>query len=166
MNKTYKFILIAVCLLSLATFSGNALADIVYVDALGGVGGNTVNAGTGSATDWYNTSNAADGLWRLRTGFANNDSFALGTPGNEVYEATGTTSGEDVMPIITTISGLTPGSLYDVNVVYWSSHDNTNNQSWNVRAGFSLDNILFYDRLGLNSAYSWNTDRKNRKRPR
>lgn len=144
-----KKVLVTLLLVGLLSLPAHAL---VYVDALGGEGGNTVNAATGSATDWFNTDNAIDGLWRLRTGFGNNDSQALGAPGNEIYEATGTTAGEDALVLITTVSGLTPGQLYQVDVVYWSSNDSGNNQSWAVRAGFSADAMAFYDRLGLEGA--------------
>lgn len=130
-------------LIGLLGVQAQALVLPLYVDADGGTAGNTT---------WWTTDGAIDGLWRLRTGFGNNDSFALGSPGNEIFEASGTYGGEDVVSTCTIISGLTPGDTYGISVVYWSSHDNVNNQNWAIRAGFSLSSMLYFDRLGLGGA--------------
>lgn len=108
----------------------------VYVDAVGGAGGNTVRASDGSAAAWWTSATAEDGLWALRPDFAN---------GGTVYESSGTGSGaEDSSMLRTTLSGLVPGGTYQVEVVYWSS----NSQNWAIRAGLDSAGLSLYDRLG------------------
>jgi hypothetical protein len=119
--------------------------SMLYVDAEGGTGGNTVNAATGSATGWYIEGTAVDQLWGRRA-YGNNASGVLGTSlPADIFEATTTSGVENCMPIRTTISGLNPGQLYQVHVVYWSQNTI---QNWSIRAGFGLDSMLFFDRTG------------------
>lgn len=131
-----KTLLAAAVLVSVLSAQSQAL----YVDA------STTNTAIadGSENPWYASSSVNDGLWGIRTGFGNNDDYLLGTPGNEIFEATGTNFNEDCAAIVTTISGLTAGQQYDVSVIYWSSTSST--QSWNVRAGFSLEDMTLFDR--------------------
>jgi hypothetical protein len=124
-------------------------AQAVYVDAEGGAAGNTVNASTGSTTDWWAATVAVDNLWDWRTGMANNPTFTTGTPNNDIFQASGTTGAENCPPIMTTISGLVAGQLYQVKVVYWSA---TGGQNWCIRAGFDSSTPLFYDYLGQGGA--------------
>jgi hypothetical protein len=127
-------------------------AQAVYVDAKGGSGGNTVNAGTGSTTDWWTTATASDGLWARRP-MGNDPNGNLGTAfPADIFEASGAVPSnytEDCMPIKTTISGLNPGDKYDVSVLYWSPPGSAD---WNIRAGFALDNMLYFDRTGSGGA--------------
>lgn len=120
----------------------SCLAQAMYVDA------STTNTAIadGSENPWYAATSVNDNLWGIRTGFGNNDDFVVGT-GNEIFEATGTTWKEDCVAAVTTASGLEAGQLYDVSVIYWSSVSST--QSWNVRAGFSLDAMTLFDRDGI-----------------
>ncbi len=121
----------------------------VYVDAEGGAGGNTVRASDGHVDAWWTSATAPDGLWGRRTGFANNPNFELGTPDNDIFEASGTGSEqEDAVLIVTTITDLNPGSMYRVDVVFWSS----TSQNWSIRAGFDSETSRFYDRLGADGA--------------
>jgi len=133
--KKAAIVFMAVCALSVQV-------QAMYVDASTS---NTINAATGSASDWWVAANAVDGKWGLRSALGNNDDFLLGTPGNEIFEASGTFGKEDCMAIVTTASGLTAGQLYEVSVIYWSPEGSV---SWNVRAGFSLDNMTLYERSG------------------
>lgn len=120
-----------------------------YLDAEGGSAGNTVRASDGDVNAWWTTATAQDGLWGRRTGFSNNPNGELGTPDNDIFEASGTGSGvEDAVLIKTVIAGLVPGSTYKVDVVYWSS----TTQNWAVRAGFNASTSSYYDRLGADGA--------------
>lgn len=119
-----------------------------YLDARGGAGGNTVNAASGSPTDWWVSSPSQDNLWGRRTGFANNPSFTLGGD-SDILESSGTGSGRENSPMIkTTISGLQPWMYYNVWVVYWSA----NGQNWCVRAGLNSTNLPLYDFTGAAGA--------------
>lgn len=119
-------------------------AQAVYVDAEGGAAGNTVNAATGSDSDWWVSATAADGLWGRRA-FGYDQDGVLNGATKDIFEASGTGSGvEDCMAVVTTVSGLIAGQLYQVDVVYWTA----NAQNWNVRAGFALDSLLLFDRTG------------------
>jgi hypothetical protein len=136
MNK----ILTALLVLSLLSISAQA----IYVDAEGGASGNTVRASDGDVDAWWTTATAPDGLWGRRT-FGYDQDGVLNGATKDVFEASGTGSGaEDCVAIATTASGLIPGQLYQVDVMYWSS----NSQNWNVRAGFDLGSMILYDRLG------------------
>jgi hypothetical protein len=143
-----KLKIVLLTFVALAVLAGTTNAAFIYTDAAGGASGNTVRASDANPTDWYETGTNIDGRWRLRTGYANNDSYALGSPGNDIFEASGTYGGEDCVPIITTVSGLTSGETYGVWVVYWSSHDDANRQNWAVQAGLSLTSMTLFDRLG------------------
>lgn len=117
---------------------------VIYVDAEPGAGGNTVRASDGDPDAWWINATAPDGLWGFRAfGFDQSGVFNGAT--KDIYESSGTGSGvEDSMTIITTASGLTPGQLYRVEVVYWSSES----QNWSVRAGFDAGSMTLFDRLG------------------
>lgn len=107
-----------------------------YLDAVGGAGGNSVRAADGDVNAWWTSATAPDGLWALRTGYAN---------GGTVCESSGTGSGiEDSPAIVTTISGLMARATYEVHAVYWSSAS----QNWALRAGFSLGDLVLFDRVG------------------
>lgn len=117
---------------------------VIYVDAEGGVSGNTARASDGDVDAWWTSTTAPDGLWGRRA-FGYDQDGILNGPTKDVFEASGTGSGqEDAVAIVTTVSGLVPHQHYQVDVVYWSS----NSQNWCIRAGFSLDTMQLYDRLG------------------
>jgi hypothetical protein len=119
-----------------------------YVDARGGATGNTVNASTGSTTDWWVTGTLQDNKWGRRVGFANNTSFTLGGD-SDILESSGTGSGRENSPMIkTVISGLYPGVYYNVWVAYWSA----GGQNWQVRAGLTPTALPLYDALGTSPA--------------
>jgi hypothetical protein len=124
----------------------------LYVDANGGVGGNTVNADDGNPDNWQTTVTTSDGLWARRP-MGNDPNYNLGTAvPADIFEASGAIPSnytEDCMPLMTTIYGLVPGDKYDVSVVYWSPAGSAN---WNIQAGFTLDNMLFFDRTGQEGA--------------
>jgi len=125
-------------------------AQAAYLDAEGGAGGNTIRASDGDPDAWWTTTTTpTDTLWAGRP-YGNDDAGNLGTAlPADIFEATGNTTGyEDCIPIMTTISGLIPGDRYDVNIVYWSA----TSQNWAIRAGFSLDNMLYFDYLGQGGA--------------
>ncbi|HOK66420.1 MAG TPA: hypothetical protein PK054_12370 [Anaerohalosphaeraceae bacterium] len=117
---------------------------VIYVDAEGGASGNTARASDGDVDAWWTTATAPDGLWGRRAFGYDQQGVFNGTT-KDIFESSGTGSGrEDSVAILTTVSGLTPGQLYQVDVVYWSS----NSQNWCIRAGFALDAMLLFDRLG------------------
>ncbi len=119
-----------------------------YLDARGGAGGNTVNAVTGSVSDWWVSSPLQDGLWGRRSGFANNLNFTLGGD-SDILESSGTGSGRENSPLIkTTLSGLQAGMYYRLWVVYWSA----NGQNWCIRAGLDSSILPLYDFTGATGA--------------
>lgn len=118
-------------IVGVATIPTTATAGLVYVDAADGAGGNTALAGGGLL-------NATDGsgatTWRQRDSAA----FGSGTAGS-IFE------GVEPSPLIqTTISGLTPGASYQVNVHYWDPQSTV--EDWNVSAGFTSGSLLNYSR--------------------
>lgn len=130
MRKTLLAVAVLVSILS-------APSQALYVDASLT---NTAKA-DGSLDAWSTSTAAVDGLWLIRA-FGNNDNYLLGGPGNEIFEASANLV-ENCVTIATTASGLTPGQWYEVSVIYWSE---SGTQSWNVRAGFSLDSMTLFDR--------------------
>ncbi|HPC65523.1 MAG TPA: hypothetical protein PK525_12995 [Anaerohalosphaeraceae bacterium] len=127
---------------------GTCFAARTYVDTRGGAGGNTVNAVTGSPTDWWVSSPSQDNLWGRRSGFANNPNFTLGGD-SDVFESSGTGSGRENSPMVKTVlSGLQAGMYYNLWVVYWSA----NGQNWCIRAGLTPANLPLYDFTGATGA--------------
>ena len=109
---------------SLSAYTGSNY-DGTYVDA---AAGNTV--ALDGTSPWYGTSTSADGLWLYRSPYANNDT---------IYS--GKSYGNDAPLLKTTISGLTPGQAYEIDVVYWSA----DNASWKIWAGVDAQTLMLYD---------------------
>lgn len=141
MNKAYCVIFMWIAVLGLMASAVQAK----YYDADEGSGGNTVCAIKGKT--WYSMGAVEDGLWgRREFGYGNDGKLNSGT--RDVFEASGVgrigSGSEDCPVIVTTVSGLTTGRNYDVKVVYWS----TDSENWNIRAGFSIESMILFDRLG------------------
>lgn len=118
----------AVALLSLLAIT-QAPAALVYVDANGGVSGNTVRASNGSQTDWLGTT-SADNLWTNRANF----------PANGVDALEGINSSENLPTLRTTITGLQANTVYTGLRLYMIGNpDNATNYGLN----YSFDNINF-----------------------
>jgi len=124
-------------LFSSQVFTPPAPPKITYVDATFGPTGNTSLAAGGV----FNPDAAAsgvDGLWRLRTSFANPlGSGTVVESGGDISTAGQATHGnsENAPRLVTTLSGLTPGRTYRVHAFFWSAVA----QSWRIRA--SLENL-------------------------
>jgi hypothetical protein len=105
-----------------AFVTATAQAAITYVDATDGVGGNTTltNGNTWTAIDPPGQGAAGDGVWAERV-FGN---------GATIFQnaASGTT--DNAHRLLTTISGLSPGGVYDVYVYFWSDPS-----TWRINAG-------------------------------
>jgi hypothetical protein len=133
--------LAAVCI-TLGVFASPVLAQVAYLDAMGGFGGNTLRASNLSPDDWFVTDAAAnDNLWNFRA-----------TQGNAgIFQSVdSSTYVEDAPELVTTAAGLANGT-YDVYVFYRSEAGSNN---WKVRAGFTSNpgaNPL-YDRTGTGGA--------------
>ena len=108
-------------------------AAVVYTDATSGPSGNTTLANGATFTPPLNGTTGNDNNWEQRTVF--------GSSGT-VYEAGGEAAGEDAPTLRTTISGLTAGSQYQVYAFFWDPTSNV--EDWNLRAGFSADNLTLY----------------------
>ncbi|TWT94122.1 hypothetical protein Pla108_38340 [Botrimarina colliarenosi] len=123
--------LLTMAVVGLFGMSATATAGLVYVDAEDGVGGNTALDGGGllDATD-----GSGGATWRQR------DDAAFGSgPNGSVFE------GVEPSPLIqTTISGLTPGASYQVNVHFWDPQSEV--EDWNVSAGFTPASLQNYSR--------------------
>jgi hypothetical protein len=104
----------------LLSITGSLRAAITYVDATpntDGTNGNTTLNGflINTSTDVTSGSNGTDGKWAYRAVSSVN---AANGPG--FFESdTSATNGESTLPLVTTISGLTPGQQYKFYVVYW-----------------------------------------------
>ena len=112
----------------------NLHAQIIYVDATSGPGGNTTLADGSVFSPPLNGTTGADNLWEERT--------ALGSGGN-IFEAGGEVA-ENAPELKTTISGLTPGASYPIYLYFWDSDDAL--AGWYIRGGFASNpdsNTLF-----------------------
>jgi hypothetical protein len=119
-------ILLLTCVIALV---GNrpAAAQLTYVDASIAVGvGNT------TPTSAFAGTNADDNLWGPRSGFAS---------GGTIFQS-GDGDGENAPEIITTLSGLTPNSLYKVYAHFWDGSGPP--PDWNVRAGFNSGSTTLF----------------------
>lgn len=135
-----KWLGMMMVMLGLAAMVSTASAAMIgtYVDANGGSGGNTVNASTGSADDWWTTTNSdTDGLWVERY----DSEYGEG----DFLEATGTNY-ENVPTIKTTISGLTPGKSYELRVIYASENETRPGRytDWVISTGLAADALTTY----------------------
>lgn len=106
-----------------------AQAAFTYVDATDTSSGNTTlsdgtpfdaNDGTGGTT------------WRQR------DNVAFGS-GGTVFEGV-----EPSPTIVTTLTGLTPGTSYEIVVHFWDPDSDV--EDWNIQAGFTVGSLATYSR--------------------
>lgn len=121
MNKTLKFMtwLLIICLTS-QTWAVTG----TYVDVT------PLNTAAVDGTDpWYSTTSVA-GLWYQRA-FGNEDT---------IYQGSGANGGD----LKTTISGLTPGQVYDIYGIYWSKSVGEN---WGMLPGLdpNRDSATWYN---------------------
>lgn len=110
-------------------------AQVTYVDATSGAGGNTTLADGSVFTPPLNVTTGSDNNWEQRTTFGS---------GGNIYEAGGEAA-ENAPELKTTISGLTPGASYRIYVYFWDSDDAS--AGWYIRSGFASN-------PGANSLYS------------
>jgi hypothetical protein len=120
----------AVAALAAARFEPAAAAGLNYVDADEAFAMNLTPQSAINSSESDNT----DNLWGFR---------AFGA-GNTVFESGNGTALEDSPQLTQTISGLTPGTNYDVYVVYWTDGD----ENWAVRAGTTAGNLTLYNFTG------------------
>jgi hypothetical protein len=103
-----------------------AFAEITYLDATSGGGGNTTLADGSTFTPPLNGTTGDDDNWEERTIF--------GASGN-IFESSGEGAGnsEDAPELRTTITGLVAGSPYSVFAYFWDPASSA--EDWNIRAG-------------------------------
>ena len=126
--------ILTVACVAVGAFALSASAQLTYVDATSGAGGNTTLADGSLFNPPLNAVTGADHNWEQRTTF--------GSSGN-IFEAGGETA-ENAPELRTLISGLTPGWAYSVYVHFWDGSGTA--PDWNVRAGFASNpgaNTLF-----------------------
>jgi hypothetical protein len=117
-----------------------ASADIVGTFVKADLG-NTDNAAGGDDSTWGTTTDdGGDGLWCISVGSGSAHPSYDVYPGRTVVQADG--AWESVPNIVTTISGLTPGSQYDIRALYGchSAFDNT------ILAGLVPGSLSAYDK--------------------
>jgi hypothetical protein len=108
------------CFALLASVASVAQAALTYVDATPNTNGNDGNTTLSGflfnpETDLTQSSNGTDGKWAYRAVTTTN-----ATNGPGFFESdTSATDGETTLPLVTTLTGLTPGQLYNIYVVYW-----------------------------------------------
>ena len=113
--------------LAVLSFSFSTVhAAMVYVDATGGVGGNTVNATTGSQTDWFVVNNGQlNDLWDLRT----DRSFAFGSTAFQLNSA------EASIVLRTDVTGLSANATYTgIRLYYIGNVSTASNRNWSMQA--------------------------------
>ncbi len=105
----------------------------VYVDAVGGIGGNTYNNVTNSLTDWWTTDDSAsDNKWGLQTTVSADVSY------NKNYYEIYTVESDIVLR--TEITGLRPNSVYSGIRVYMIGRSASNAPfKWSLDA--SIDTV-------------------------
>jgi hypothetical protein len=122
-----------------ALVAASAFAAPVYVDASLTNTQFAPSAGGGALTT--NSTDTADGIWRLRTSLGI-DPAATAIPSgtitltasNNVFESTGNSNPSDNVPrVVTTISGLA-SNTYNVWVLYWIDQAGS---PWRIRAGLT-----------------------------
>ncbi len=111
-----------------AGISGAVAAPITYVDATSGIAGNTALAAGGVFSPPLNGTTGLDNQWEERTTFGN---------GGNIFESAGEGPAVTENPprLVTTISGLAPGSSYKMYAFFWSPNDI--NQQWLLRASLT-----------------------------
>jgi hypothetical protein len=146
MNANYKSLLGTTAVLALTAIS--AQAQITYVDAdtsnQAGTTNTTLADGSPFTPPIATGTVPPDNQWHERTGFAN-DGDILAVSG-----------GSDAPVIKTTISGLTPGTDYDVFAYYWWA-DNFGNGEWDLGAGFTqagITHLLYTDGDPITAAFA------------
>ena len=115
--KLRKISLFAILALTMAAWPAATQATLIYVDAVGDIGGNTVRASDDAATGWFT---APDGintpdLWTFRTTGPGALAF-----GNTAYQ--GSEAGLDSPPLKTTVTGLTPNTPVGELRIYFIGH--------------------------------------------
>jgi autotransporter-associated beta strand protein len=138
MIPIYKFGIISTAFGLLS--APHAMAAVDYLDAsptnttlADGTALNLVASSPADPQD-YTTSGSsatANNHWHLRTGFANGSDVWASASGASPYT-------NDSSTLRTTLTGLTPGQLYNVYVYYWVAGNGAavGNQQWDVRTGF------------------------------
>jgi hypothetical protein len=103
-------------------------AQLVYVDA-----DRNTNTGPAAAIKAGVNGQADDNLWSERTGFSSGGNFFQSGDGD----------GEDSPQLTTTLTGLTPYTLYSVNAHFWDA-----GPAWTIRAGYTSGNLPHYANPG------------------
>jgi hypothetical protein len=113
---------------AIAGLSLTASAQITFVNATSGGGGNTALAAGGTFTPPLNGTTGNDDNWEERTVFGSS---------GQIFEASGEGGGigENAPRLVTTISGLAASATYNVFAYFWTPNDV--NQAWALRAGLS-----------------------------
>ena len=133
MNKLIeRSLLVAVLLTGIVNAFTGSNYDGTYLDT------EADNSGpTNGVSPWYyidGQGTAVNTLWRFRSGFGNNGILEADGSGNDsAYYG-------DKPELYLVIRGLTPGVVYDVDVIFWSSESG----SWRIRAGFESGNLTEY----------------------
>jgi hypothetical protein len=115
--------------------AGSLYAQVTYVDATAGAGGNTTLADGSAFTPPLNGTTGADNNWEQRTVFGS---------GGNVFESGGENVTEDAPELRTRISGLTAATEYTIYVYFWDPGSTT--EDWNLRAGPSSNpnaNVIY-----------------------
>ncbi len=105
---------------------GSLRAQITYVDATSGAGGNTTLADGSTFTPPLNGTTGADNNWEQRTTFGS---------GGAIHESGGENVAENAPELRTKLGGLTPGTEYTVRIYFWDP--GSTGEDWNIRAGFT-----------------------------
>jgi hypothetical protein len=130
---------------SLVTRQVLAVGGLNYVDANANPFAGTVNIGPDTAfvlttppTTPPEIQPGVDNKWFGRS-VSTNGAIAAG---GQVYEAG--VGAEDAPEVVQTITGLTPGTSYDLYAAYWTDDD----ENWTLRAGVASGNLTLYNFTG------------------
>jgi hypothetical protein len=132
-----------VAVLVMATTPSSAPAAVIFISADDET--NTARA-DGSADPWFDiNSTTSDNLWRKRDDGGNGLLYSTN-------DSSSVTAREDAPRLVTTISGLGAGELYNV-YAYFQSNISVGTNDWRVRAGLedSVDDLPLYSRFGTDN---------------
>jgi hypothetical protein len=117
----------------------------VYIDA---TDTNTALA-DGSGNPWWAAGTSTSNfLWDYRTDYGLNDAGQFNAAGRDFYQAREDTCGQ----LVTTITGLTPGNQYRVDVVY---HSKSSSENWNITVSFAPITTNASGTVTSGITYSW-----------
>jgi hypothetical protein len=122
-----------------------ASSTTTYIDA---TAANTALADGSGSPWWAAGTSTTDFLWDYRTDYGLNDAGQFNAAGRDFYQSREDTCGQ----LVTTITGLTPGNQYRIDVAY---HSKSSSENWNITASFAPITTNASGTVTSGITYSW-----------